>query len=179
MQIKKICEFCKKPFFARSSLHIFCSEYCVKQKAYSKIRKTIEIQKICNCGKEFATFNKRKIYCSNDCNKKYTPKLSGGITEKLCTGTIGVIGELVISIDLLKKGYNVYRALSPSSNGDLIAEKNNIFCKIEVRTGRQRLLDNAYFFGKRKKDNAEIYAVVIHGHNKIFYCNKNNQEIQM
>ena len=48
----------------------------------------------------------------------------------LSTATVGAISELVVCVDLAKKGYEVFRAISPSCSCDLIARKNNICRRI-------------------------------------------------
>jgi hypothetical protein len=51
--------------------------------------------------------------------------------------TKGAIQEYKIAVMLMEKGYQVYKALSPSSNPDLMAYKDGRFIKLEVRTGKQ------------------------------------------
>jgi hypothetical protein len=57
----------------------------------------------------------------------------------LASATVGAIAELLISIDLMMKGYEVYRALSPASPCDILARKNGNEFPIEVRTGFKNL----------------------------------------
>ncbi len=45
------------------------------------------------------------------------------------------MSELVVAIDLLSKGYDVFRALSQSCSCDLIAVDGVSLMRIEVRTG--------------------------------------------
>ena len=73
-----------------------------------------EEKRICNyCKKEFTAHTINNIYCKN-CRKSMF-KSFGGIT----CATIGAISELMVSADLLKKGYEVFRAVSPSCSCDL------------------------------------------------------------
>ncbi len=48
--------------------------------------------------------------------------------------TTGAISELRVGIDLLTKGYHVFRSESPNCPCDLVAIKNNKIFTIEVRT---------------------------------------------
>lgn len=96
-------------------------------------------QKICsnaNCGKEFMPTTNRQRYCSEDCRlQAYKPRPP---YQGTAPGTVGAIQELRVSVDLLTKGYEVFRALSPNCSSDLIAMKNNKILRIEVRTGYYR-----------------------------------------
>ena len=71
------------------------------------------------CGEPFkGRFN--QIYCQI-CKKRETLKFTTSSYPNLCTGTTGAIQELKVSIDLMEKGFDVYRALSPSAKCDLLA----------------------------------------------------------
>jgi hypothetical protein len=50
------------------------------------------------------------------------------------TATVGAVNELRVSADLLLKGYNVFRALSPSCPCDLLILKNGSTLRVEVTT---------------------------------------------
>ena len=50
------------------------------------------------------------------------------------SGDKGAISELYTSCDLLRKGYEVFRSLSPASSVDLIAIRDSRVIFVEVRT---------------------------------------------
>lgn len=50
----------------------------------------------------------------------------------------GTISELVVAADLMRKGYEVFRALCGQSSCDLIAMKGGEFQRVEVKTGTSR-----------------------------------------
>ena len=52
----------------------------------------------------------------------------------LPTGTVGTVGELMIALDLLRKGYAVFRALSPAASCDLAVLANGQLVRVEVAT---------------------------------------------
>ena len=83
----------------------------------------------------------------------------------LSSGTVGAIGELMVSVDLMKKGYEVFRALSPSCSCDLAILKDKKLLRIEVRTG--------YFAHpsekQKQRHKADVLAVIIHKTNTIVY----------
>ena len=61
------------------------------------------------------------------------------------------MGELLVSADLLKKGYEVFRALSPGCSCDLVAMKNEKLIRVEVKT-RQKSQGSFSFKTKKKAD---------------------------
>ena len=94
----------------------------------------------------------RKTYCSNKCRKEhakfiYKEKNSG---LNVCSATIGAIGELRVCVDLLIKGFNVYRSVSPACSADLVITKEGRLYRIEVTTG--------YFDAKGNIINNKKYA---------------------
>lgn len=89
-----------------------------------------------HCGKEFIKIQKRKRFCSSTCLSRNYHSKDTWSKIPLSTGKIGAIAELLVSVDLMLRGFDVFRALSPSSDADIIAEKSGILYKFEVRTGR-------------------------------------------
>lgn len=53
----------------------------------------------------------------------------------LSTGSVGAIAEIMVCVELMRCGYDVFRAMSPSSDCDILAVKGEFINKIEVRTG--------------------------------------------
>lgn len=100
-------------------------------------------------------------FCSDTCkdNKPDDPPTQTVIRRKgpakpslatcagLSIGTTGAIGELRVSVDLLIKGYEVFRAVSHSCSCDLIAIKQSRALRIEVRTTSYRKDGTPHFPG--------------------------------
>jgi len=88
------------------------------------------------CNKEFSSIRENKKTCSGDCHRKRVNTTSGRlVNEKISTGNVGAMSELFVSADLLKKGYAVFRSLSPACFCDLIVVKDNQIFRVEVKTG--------------------------------------------
>lgn len=51
-------------------------------------------------------------------------------------GVIGGIAELLVCGDLLLKGFDVYRSLTINGECDVIALKDGLMCRIEVKSAR-------------------------------------------
>lgn len=74
-------------------------------------------------------------------------------------GTVGAISELIVATDLLSRGYEVYRSMSPNSTYDLIARGEAGTLRIEVRTARR--YKSGVEFNRRTGENKDYFAVVL------------------
>lgn len=90
------------------------------------------------------------------------------------SATTGAISELLVAIDLLSKCYHIFRSESPNSPCDLIAVKNNICIKIEVRTIARNLNgtipQSAYM--EREIGVVDCFAFVFKEDSSISYYNR-------
>lgn len=78
----------------------------------------------------------------------------------LFPATTGVISEYRVAIDLLKKNYEVFRAVSPSCSCDLAILKDGKILRVEVKTGHRTPIGAVYALNG-KMDKADILAVVL------------------
>jgi len=87
-------------------------------------------------------------------------------------GTTGAIKEYEVVIDLLSKGYDVYRSCSPNSSCDLVATKGPRTIRLEVAIGYYAGKDGRYTYNRHQgsSDFFDIIAVVLH--DKIVYLAK-------
>lgn len=118
------------------------------------------------CNKSIKDGPINKKYCNSVCYR--TEKGTCGAYKGLSTGTVGAIAEIKVSSDLMIRGFEVYRAMSPASSCDVLATKNNNTYTFEVRTGYR---PNATLAPVYSKNNirANIVAVVIHQTGEIIY----------
>jgi len=82
-------------------------------------------------------------------------------------GTVGAISEIIVATDLMKKGFDVYRAMSPHAFADIIVLKDGVMIQIEVRTGI-KLKNNKIAYPKLNIHNKSV-AVVVYPDNGIYY----------
>ena len=128
-----------------------------------------------NCGKfiSHSRTSKRK-YCSAQCAKEYNRNLymdknSRGY-EHLTSGQMGAVSELLVSAELMKLGYEVFRAVSPSSSCDLVCIKNGETFRVEVRTGKRSDEGKvAVTRGPKDYGRSDILAVLLRPHEVLFY----------
>ena len=82
---------------------------------------------------------RRARFCSGNCMSKWQVaefrkrNNRGGVP--IASGTVGAISELRVSVDLMAKGYPVFRALSPACPVDLAVLHGERLLRIEVTTG--------------------------------------------
>jgi hypothetical protein len=131
----KVCICCKNKFVPKTQWQKYCSKRCYSKSYY----KTVPyVEKDClRCKAPYQPAQKHQRYCSGKCRRENLKKVSRGryASLGLSSGTVGAISELLVSTDLMLKGYEVFRALSPSSSCDILARKNGQEFPIEVRTG--------------------------------------------
>lgn len=118
---------------------------------------------------EKTAWSKKRKFCSKECNiKNYNKRIGKMKSLNLPSGTIGTISELEVGIELLRRGYEVYKPLTPNCSGDLLAEKNGVFKKIEVRTGMRNEITGKISYGKLNI-KAPILAVFLAKTKEIIY----------
>lgn len=120
-----------------------------------------------NCGKQFSrrTSDKRKAKtCSRACAYAHRKPSTTEYGFNLSQGTMGAVGELTVSVDLMKRGYHVFRALSQSCPCDLLAyREGEPAIRIEVRTARKDASGKLKLYkGPRDEGNQDHYALVSH-----------------
>lgn len=107
--------------------------------------------------------NRGTKYCSAKCssmNYKQSYMKSSG-HNGLSSGTVGAMNELVVAADLMQKGYNVFRALSPSCPYDLIVGRGDCIKRVEVTTGQVNMKTNHISHARKDNTKSDIVAVVI------------------
>lgn len=133
-----------------------------------------------NCGNSFCTNFSLMKFCSSECRtEKYSRDSFSGDKLLLSSGTVGAISELIISADLMRKGYSIFRALSPSCFCDVIAIKNDRILKIEIRTGYVSKHNGKYNFPKKKRGNIDLYGIYSRNENICLYFDLNFNQIKL
>lgn len=124
----------------RGSLVKYCSNKCA-QAAWRSRAGCLKHIGICPvCEKSFSYFAKSpkdRKYCSRTCSRTANIaylQTRRPNTSKLPTGTVGAISELIVSADLLRRGFEVFRALSQSCSCDLAILHESKLIRVEVRT---------------------------------------------
>ena len=120
-----------------------------------------------------------KKTCTEECHKKRLSKLTGRAVfgEKLAAGTTGAMSELCVAVDLMKKGYAVFRALSPACFCDLIAIKDGKSLNVEVKTGYLYSVTSRISFQANIRKGAHIYGIYERNSGNVVYLDADRQEV--
>lgn len=124
------------------------------------------------CHKLFIPRNNRGKYCSIECYKKYNTMRTGRISNKnIPASTVGAVSEMAVCLDLLERGYSVFRSMSPSCPCDLIAMKDGKIERIEVKTG-YRAIDGKLTYPATKNNKFDKLAIYIRTNKEVIYTDK-------
>jgi len=121
--------------------------------------------KLCDiCGLRFTTTHREVLRCSRKCQReaerrRYRHHHLDGISSS----KIGTVNELAVIADLLRRNWEVYRAVSADAPCDLAAVVSGHLVRIEVTTGH-RNVDGRLAHPKNKHIGTgrfDILAVVV------------------
>lgn len=103
------------------------------------------------------------------------------VNTDIPSGTVGAISEYIVVTHLLKKGYAVFHASSPSCFCDIVAIKNKKTIYIEARTGYTNL-DGTMTFPVAIRENQgkpDIFAVVDRNTSEVYFFNIDNRKVKI
>lgn len=133
---------------------------------------TDSTRKCAGCGKPISLWRvaHRATFCTNECrNDVYKTRYFGDRSTSrfagLPTGAIGAVHEMVVSVDLMRRGYDVFRALSPSGACDLVAFRGDDLLRVEVKTATRNHKGAVAFGGKARtlaRGTYDVLAFVFH-----------------
>ncbi len=114
------------------------------------------------CKEDFSRKN-NQIYCSLVCSRKQyklTHYRKTFVSQNSCV-SIGAFNELLVCWDLLRKGYSVFRSVSPAAPCDLIILTKSEIFRIEVKTSRKLQTTGKIYYNKQDLRKCDILAVVV------------------
>ena len=131
-----------------------------------------------NCGTSFETTMSQKVHCDSLCRKESWRKRYTGVNDlgklpKLPSNKVGAMTEIFVSAYLLERGFDVFRAMSPSSSCDLIIIKDKKSYRVEVRTGSYNSTGKLQIhFSDNDLGRSEILAIRARDGSIFFYESK-------
>lgn len=169
---KQNCLHCGAEFIAIKKDHNYCSINCNQQAKRERRREEFCKEqhlgkfgvRVCariGCGIKFRTWHRAKIYCSARCQYKATRQNVDKSSSQfgLSPMTVGAIGEFRICIDLLERGFEVFRSVSPNCSCDLVALGPEGMVRIEVKTGKLNTETGSVYGGNPNDCRADVLAV--------------------
>ena len=122
------------------------------------------------CGTGFVTCTYNHKYCSKKCKKDdYNKNNLTYSNSGLSTGKIGAVGELKVCIDLLSRGYEVFRSVSQACSCDLVILSDSKAHRVEVRTAVRNNMTGTISVSRPKPERYDILALVFNDTNEIIY----------
>lgn len=91
--------------------------------------------------------------------------ISAGI---ILRSAVGAASELLVCVDLMNRGYEVFRALCPHASVDLLAMKDGAVYKVQVKTGKLTNRSRLLISLRHDIGRYDLLAVVVRDHG-IFY----------
>lgn len=94
------------------------------------------------------------------------------LIAKLKMGATGAVSEMMVCIDLLRRGFDVYQSVAACGSCDLIALKYGSAraCRIEVKTAQRRKRGTLCYGQRKYQDrNHDVLALVVLKEGKITY----------
>jgi hypothetical protein len=89
-----------------------------------------------HCGSEFVRLTRVHKFCRPQCSRDaQASHWNSGHNPELPSSTRGAVAELRACVDLMARGFHVYRAMSPSCPADLVVwGANGRALRVEVKT---------------------------------------------
>jgi hypothetical protein len=117
------------------------------------------------CGMIMKNILPHKKYCGKNCKYNFSTKKFGLKKFKkseLNSTNVGAMHEMIVCVDLLKKGYNVFRSISPAASCDILILKDKHMLRIEVTTGNILSLTGKIYHPKKDESKFDVLALVMH-----------------
>lgn len=125
------------------------------------------------CKKEFESKIGNNKFCSRSCrnNGATLNTVKYHRSDKLDNSSIGAASEMIVCANLLFKGFEVFKAISPSATWDLIAIKPEqpIAIKLQIKTVNRYVSNDKVSTPGTNALNYDCLVVVIPEENYIEY----------
>ena len=132
------------------------------------------------CLKPFEHSQKLTKSCSKECRTKRLLDISGrqSWNKEISPGTVGAMSEMMVAIHLMRLGYAVFRALSPSCFCDLMAVKDGRMLRIEARTGYTTPLGKIAF-PRNTNGTIDYFGVYAPSNNGVTFFDAGFSQVEM
>ena len=123
-----------------------------------------QVRRCDNCGAPIPLGSSpRRRYCSRVCKNAANYNRADRTMIGAPTATVGAAHELLVCVDLMRRGYHVFRAVSPSSPCDLVVFRGDEKpLRIEVRTAARSVGGKIYIPADKGTERYDVKAWVFH-----------------
>ena len=142
----KPCPVCGVVFTGNPK-RLYCSGACKRKRDYetyhaanAHLRKYPRLDACRVCGARLQ--GRKRIFCSKKCKQQEISERYAALNQRslsLSCGTVGALSELLAAAELMRQGYEVFRALSPSCSCDLAVLLEKRLLRVAVRTGHRNI----------------------------------------
>ena len=142
---KGICNFCGRKLHARKwTDQVYCT--CPGKRVDCIV-----------CGKLARSVSGKVEFCSSECREIH---YFGNDPEKgLGVSLIGPIHEYQVTVDLLRRGWHVYKSVTHTGPVDLIASKKGILLKVEVTKAKRNKVTGKVTFSPHNETKYDVLAL--------------------
>jgi hypothetical protein len=114
------------------------------------------------CGKPLSPekLARNAKFCSKTCCAAQVNKFKKSAYPNLVTGTVGALHELMVACDLMRRGFALFRALSPSCSCDMVMLSGGKAIRIEVTTGYYNEFHQKVVHPNKDESRFDLLAVV-------------------
>lgn len=169
------CKWCGELVKVEHPNRRYCDNKC-KYAAQNQRRKEQKAANnrgaVCDyCHTEYTKSRRDQRYCSTSCyslaysDANYSFNVNLGPSGRSVTGAAV---ELIVAADLLFQGFEVFRAVAPHCSCDLVAHKDGILLRIEVKRSTQRK-DGTLIRPSCNPDKFDVLALVGSARNDVTY----------
>jgi len=113
------------------------------------------------CKGKFIPSTSANKFCSKYCCRRYHSKLNNekSTHNARSKGSLGAAVESIICGDLLLKGFDVYRAVTPNALCDLVIIKGKEVLRVEVKTCLIYKKTGRMYYASHNPENYDILAL--------------------
>ncbi len=110
-----------------------------------------------------ARLRRHAIYCSSRCAKSAETRRHSHerVSYNTSTGSTGALSEMLVCAEMLRRGYHVFRSISPSCPCDLILMRDGRLIRAEVKSGTVYKKTGRIAYSKPRNGSAHDMLVVL------------------
>lgn len=161
------CLKCGVRFTPVAAHHQYCTTRC--RKKWTKPKLQFPVRPCEHCAMPFVPVRRHQRFCNPQCQTDAYNTGRGAFPRelKIASSTVGAISELIVAVDLMRRGKHVFRALSPACPCDLAYIEGDRLITVEVRTGTR--MKSGRLCHTTDRMRSTLLAVVVHGETEVVY----------
>jgi hypothetical protein len=103
-----------------------------------------------------------RLRVNREARKAKFGALKPSTLSHMVASDLGALAELQVSADLLRRGFHVFRAVSPAASCDLVAMRGEEILRIEVKSAR-RYACGVQYNNPKDRSRFDVLALAVEG----------------